>query len=107
MVNKKKLKNNIIAILIVLLILLFIYLAYLFYSLTQTTENTTNINAAVEKGNCEKLGCSSEDIYVGSVNSDKYYDCNCRYAKTIKPENIICFENDSEALAENRTKSDC
>ena len=56
---------------------------------------------------CEYLGCPEGSVYAGSINSDKYYPCDCRYAKNINPENVVCFGNDAEALAENRTKSDC
>jgi DNA/RNA endonuclease YhcR with UshA esterase domain len=56
---------------------------------------------------CQSLGCPEDSIYVGSVNSDKYYVCDCQYAKRIKSENIICFSSDSEALRNNYTKVEC
>ncbi len=54
-----------------------------------------------------ELGCPSDTIYVGSINSDKYYGCDCRYVKTVLPENIACFDSDQDALDQGYTKSDC
>jgi len=101
----KKTTYIIIAIAIVFLVILG-YVMFLFYSKSgdaagDGNENGGTINACVE------LGCEENDVYVGSVNSDKYYECDCRYAKNINPENIVCFKNDAEALSDNRTKSEC
>lgn len=56
---------------------------------------------------CESLGCPKDSIYVGSKNSDKYYGCDCQYAKRIKSSNIICFASDEEAINKNYIKVDC
>lgn len=56
---------------------------------------------------CTELGCQSNAVYVGSVNSDKYYECDCHYADRINPENIICFTSDSDAQNKGYVKSDC
>jgi len=56
---------------------------------------------------CIELGCEPGSIYVGSINSNKYYECSCHYAKRIKPENIICFATDEQAVADGRVKSEC
>ena len=56
---------------------------------------------------CVNKGCPERNIYIGSINSDKYYACDCYYADTILPENIICFSTDSEAIEMGYTKSDC
>lgn len=58
-------------------------------------------------GVCQDLGCSEDTVYVGSINSDKYYVCDCHYAKRIKPENIICFSTDEEAQNQGYTKVEC
>jgi len=60
-----------------------------------------------EDDSCIALGCSADAKYVGSIKSDKYYECRCGWAKNINQENIVCFASDAEALAENRVKSDC
>ncbi len=41
----------------------------------------------------------SECAYVGSANSDKYHDPDCRYAENILPENRVCFDSKAEAEA--------
>ena len=35
--------------------------------------------------------------FVGSKNSNKYHLPTCRWAKNIKPENIVCFKDENEA----------
>ena len=35
-------------------------------------------------------------LYVGSKNSDKYYLPECKYAKKIKPENLVCYNSEEE-----------
>lgn len=48
-----------------------------------------------------KEGDSVADLssctFVGSKNSNKYHSPSCSYAKRIKPENRVCFENAEEA----------
>ncbi|MBR9706102.1 hypothetical protein GOV14_03650 [Candidatus Pacearchaeota archaeon] len=72
---------------------------------TNVTENTQLPEEKLMA--CTKIGCETGSIYVGSINSDKYYACDCHYANRINPENIICFRSDEEALAQNRIKSEC
>lgn len=49
-----------------------------------------------------KLGLwSCEDnkedcLYVGSKNSNTYHKPDCKFAKKIKPENLICYKSESE-----------
>lgn len=42
-------------------------------------------------------GCA----FVGSKNSTKYHAPTCRWAKQIKPENIVCFASAEAATAKN------
>lgn len=56
---------------------------------------------------CLDLGCNAKTNFVGSINSNKYYSCGCRYAKLIKPENLNCFESEEEAVSEGYNKVDC
>jgi len=102
-------KSLIIVGVIILILLVVIIVIYSFafkdsdLNYVERGENDSNIiNNA-----CLEIGCNARDIFVGSINSDKYYECNCRYAKNINPENIICFANDAEALADGRVKSEC
>jgi len=47
-----------------------------------------NNQGANENKNC---------AFVGSRNSNKYHLPSCRYAKTIKPENLVCFSSKEDA----------
>ena len=40
--------------------------------------------------------------YVGSKSSNKVHLPTCRYAKTIKPENLVCFPSLDDALKQGR-----
>ena len=53
----------------------------------KTEANVSNSPAANNPVNGENKNCA----YVGSKNSNKYHLPTCRYAKTIKPENLVCF----------------
>lgn len=48
-------------------------------------------------------GCA----FVGSKNSDKFYTPSCSWAKRIKPENMVCYQSEQEALAKGKIKSEC
>jgi flagellar basal body-associated protein FliL len=72
-----------------------------------TGNNSVNANNDTETDACLALNCSLGTMYVGSVNSDKYYTCSCRYAKNINPENIVCFSSDAEAQSAGYTKTQC
>jgi hypothetical protein len=37
--------------------------------------------------------------FVGSKNSNKYHIPTCRWAKQIKPENIVCFSSAEDAVS--------
>lgn len=50
------------------------------------SKNTNSQNMPIQ-------GCA----YAGSKNSNKYHLPNCRWAKNIKPENLICFKDKNEA----------
>ena len=44
-------------------------------------------------------GCEDkkkECLFVGSMNSDKYHTPDCKYAKKILPENLVCYHNEQE-----------
>jgi hypothetical protein len=44
---------------------------------------------------------SQNCAYVGSKNSNKYHLPTCRFAKNIKPENLVCFKSVEDAMAKN------
>lgn len=45
--------------------------------------------------------------YVGSKSSNKFYLPTCQWAKSIKPENLVCFQNAEQAISQGRTESKC
>ena len=65
------------------------------------TKSSTNVDSTASATNT--AGCA----FVGSKNSDKFYVPSCSYAKRVKPENLACYKDESEALAKGKTKSDC
>ncbi len=46
---------------------------------------------------CELLGCPEGSKYAGSVNSNKFHLCSCRWAKRISEKNLICFKTSLDA----------
>jgi hypothetical protein len=59
-----------------------------------TPENAQNsTEAKILAPNC---------AYVGSRSSNKVHLPNCRYAKSIKPENLVCFSSLDEAVKQGR-----
>lgn len=62
-------------------------------------ENTTANKAPENSANltANKQGC----VFVGSKNSNKYHLPTCRWAKNIKPENLVCFGSVEDAVAKN------
>lgn len=47
---------------------------------------------------CLALGCLRGTNVVGDVKSDIFYECNCTFAKWIKPEDMLCFTSASAAM---------
>ena len=86
-------------------------LAYVFYftnsNNTINSDDLNDSNTSLEKTTCIDLGCSETTNFVGSANSDKYYPCDCRFAKTVNPENIVCFQSEQVAEIKGYTRSDC
>lgn len=76
---------------------------------TTTTEETSTTSTTILPGDplCEELGCPYGTNFVGSKNSDKYHYCHCSYAKRIKPENLVCFFSEEEAIEKGYTQSSC
>ncbi|MBU2028707.1 hypothetical protein KJ761_02330 [Patescibacteria group bacterium] len=58
---------------------------------TPTDKNEANLSQ--NKGTEENKNCA----FVGSKNSNKYHLPACRYAKTIKLENLACFASKEDA----------
>lgn len=99
----EKLVKIMIILVVVILVAVLGVVAWFVY-LSQEDETQSQDETPVS---CLEFGCDENAIYVGSINSDKYYECGCHYAEQILPENIICFASDEDALANNRIKSEC
>jgi len=98
--NRGVTKTLIITLVIAILIVIVVIISFLL--IKPSTDNNNSNNQA-----CLDLGCSENTKFAGSINSDKFYECNCRYAKTIKEENVICFTTEKEALEKGRVRSEC
>jgi len=44
-------------------------------------------------------------LYVGSKNSKLYHKPDCKWAKRIKPENLVCYHSEEEVKDLNKSKS--
>ncbi len=107
----------IITITLIVLAFLFALIIYIDYrnnffsnNLNKDNENKAEISETSETSkttsqDCLELGCAG--IYSGSINSDKFYYCNCSYARRILPENLICFSSFNSGLEDNRTYVEC
>ncbi len=111
--KKESERKLVIVLIIIFVIILAVFLIVwgIDYSIKLNSGDTGSENLNIEQMtiDCIDLGCptESQSIYAGSENSDKYYECDCGYAKNILPENLVCFASDEDALADDRIKSEC
>lgn len=61
--------------------------------------STDGETITIQTENKSDLEPVSKNRYVGSKNSDIYHFPACRFAKTIKPENLVWFSSTAEAKA--------
>ena len=66
---------------------------------TPSTSTPVSQPVAQPDSETEPQTSSQEGAYVGSIDSDKYHDPGCRWAKKILPENEIWFESKEAAQA--------
>ena len=71
-------------------------------STPQAQKTTQETQLAVTGSNDPSTKIGVNCAFVGSKNSDKYHVPTCRFAKLIKPENIICFKSAEEAISQGR-----
>jgi len=64
-------------------------------SLQEAKTGVVSSNIPAQNLSADKKNC----VYVGSKNSNKYHLPTCRFAKLIKPENIVCFSSVEDAVA--------
>lgn len=94
-------KNFMIILIVAVVIILVWFLVVSFINKSEIFEEVRFKKA------CKELGCPSGSQFVGSVNSDKFYPCDCHYALRVKPENRVCFEIAEDAVNEGRIRSAC
>ncbi len=58
--------------------------------LKEAEKNALNLGVWV----CKDV--KEECLYVGSKNSNKYHLPDCKWAKRIKPENLVCYHSEEE-----------
>ena len=92
-------KEGLLFVLIVVLI--FLAVSGLVYFLFFRTAEAESVNS------CVSLGCADNEIFVGSINSDKYYGCGWSTVKRINEENIVCFSSAEEARKLGYTEGNC
>jgi hypothetical protein len=78
----------------------------------QTTQNEAsitpeNVSSAVLPTQNNSIVSTANCVYVGSKSSTKFYLSTCSWAKSIKPENLVCFKTAEEAIKQGRTESKC
>jgi len=94
----------IIVLSIIAVIILVLVGIGVFYALNDSNDSNTSSPATTTNNECVELGCNPDTLYVGSINSDKYYPCDCHYAERILLENIICFTSDNDATTKEYEK---
>jgi hypothetical protein len=57
----------------------------------------SSVNVPESKADTKNV--DNKCVFVGSKNSNKYHKPDCRWAKNIKPENMVCFSSVEEAIA--------
>lgn len=57
-------------------------------------QNASNVK---NQDNSTPLALPQNCSFLGSKNSNKYHLPSCRWAKSIKPENRVCFSSEDEA----------
>jgi hypothetical protein len=66
--------------------------------LKKNTETIGKIIEYINLNNINNVNIQKDSHYVSSKKSDKFHDEHCAFAKKIKSENIIVFDNKEDAL---------
>jgi hypothetical protein len=66
-------------------------------SSVQSVSQSQNLPSEAKKDTEEVSALPQNCAFVGSKNSNKYHLPNCRYAKSINPENRVCFSDENNA----------
>ena len=94
-------------VIILMMLLIVFFSAIAVYFILSFPEQKDAEPVKINSTACIELGCPEDTEFVGSINSNKYYKCECRYAKNILPENLICFKTEGEAIESGYQKIEC
>ena len=89
---------------VILGLLAVIIIGYLYY-LGVATEDPAIVGTG--KSICENMGCPKNTTLIGSISLNKYYSCDCKYAKLINNKNVKCLASQSEAESVGFRKAKC
>jgi hypothetical protein len=69
-------------------------------SASNSQNNAPEASKLTQEGQATGIGSSPNQncAFVGSKNSNKYHLPTCRFAKNIKPENLVCFSSVDDAV---------
>ena len=68
----------------------------------QTKGKANKINASNNLSEIKK-----DCAFVGSKKSNKYHKIDCRFARKIKPQNLICFKSEQDARDKGYVPAHC
>lgn len=69
---------------------------------TQNLASDNESTSPLEASNTEQSKLIDKNcVFVGSKNSNKYHIPTCRWAKQIKPQNLVCFKSAEDAVSKN------
>ena len=54
---------------------------------------------------CAEKGCRENSLYLGSKSQKEYFSCSCNI--DINKTDLICFENEEQALSNGYELKDC
>lgn len=107
--QREELMEKIGVFVLVLLTILFMFVLYMVLDEWRANQQISPANqpqALLTEGMlaCVELGCPPGTQFVGSRQSDLYHECDSSYARAIKKENLLCFKDASDAVAQGYRK---
>lgn len=104
--SKEGLEKFIVFIMVVLTIFV-LFFVYDFLDARATDDGVQVPTELLTSGAlaCIELGCGPGTDFIGSKEGDVYHECESLYARSILPENRVCFPSATEAVAQGYRKS--
>jgi hypothetical protein len=69
-------------------------------AIASTTSTSSSTTSTI--GPCQELGCDPGMSFVASKNSDKYHNCDCKWAEKINEDNLVCYASVKEAKDDDK-----